>query len=125
DVGAGTIQLALTAEADDALIRVNAELAPSRLSRASTLLPDLRLGVRLRVEALREGFPSRVELRWSDVEVEDRRLPNGSAALVFALPRISLERISLQGLERSLMLSGAYDLAQESARVKLELSQLR
>src|SRR5690606_7167161 len=33
--------------------------------------------------------------------------------------------ISLQGLERSLMLSGAYDLAQESARVKLELSQLR
>src|SRR5690606_6446096 len=118
-------QLALTAEADDAHLRASAELEPSKLSGVSSLLPDLRVGARLRVEAERENFPSKVALSWSDVEIDGKAVPNGSLALLFDLPRITLERTTLQGLERSLMLSGSYDLTQQHAHVKLDLSALR
>jgi autotransporter translocation and assembly factor TamB len=121
---AGKLMLALKGSASPSTYTLEAVLPPADLAEVSGILPVLRAGLKLSVEARHDVTPMRVDAKWREVSLDNRAVPSGSLRAVLPLPVVRLERLTLAGLEQALSLQGEYNTASNAASVALDTHEL-
>lgn len=129
DAGKGRVELA--AQVDDDAYDLTVSVAPTLLSSVAGILPATKVRGALHAHAT-PGYdpdatslvPERAELEWSNVVVDDARVPAGLVRAELPLPVIRLLSLTLAGFENALAVQGEYDTETQRGRAALDFREL-
>jgi hypothetical protein len=125
----GPSRIQLDASADPERYEAALQLPPTRLSGLAGMLPDMKLGAALRAHAT-PGYdpdsktltPKEAELSWSDLVIDEGKVPSGTLQVELPLPVIRLVAITLRGMESALAASGQYDTQRGEGQAALDFN---